>query len=370
MARTSDILGVTEKLYAAAGEPEYWEAALEALTDLVDADHTTLDVHGTAQLGTGFVARSRVDEGKLAQFLTPDALRLLVPMAASVPVGVSTRREIIPDAEFERSTVYNELLRPLNGFHSVQLRRNGTSSAFLLCVCRPRIAENFDQAHIAVMRALAPHLTTALALQQRLRTADGERAALGRALDRIDGGVILVDRSLRPVFLNARASRIVAESDGLTVEAKSLAAATPLATRELREAMAALMRDDAADGRQLRLARPSRRWPLLLTLYPIRQFGLVLPGVAPPRVAIFISEPDAPPAIDRNAVADAFRLTRRECEIVMLLADGYDLDTIALQLGLAQGTARNHLKQVFAKTGARSQAALVALLRGFSGPLQ
>jgi DNA-binding CsgD family transcriptional regulator len=262
------------------------------------------------------------------------------------------------------------VFRSLNGFHALQLRRNGASSAFLLTVCRPVTAENFDHTQVATLRALTPHLTTALALQQRLQAVDGERAALTQVLDRLDAGVVFVDRFLRPVFLNARASRLVAEADGLTVEAKSLAAATSAATRELREAMAALARDDAADGCRISLVRPSRRLPLLVNLYPIRQLGLTLPGVSPPRVAMFISEPDAPPPIDPTAVADTFRLTRRECEIVMLLADGYDLDAIALQLGLAQGTARNHLKQVFAKTGARSQAALVARIRGFADRLQ
>jgi DNA-binding CsgD family transcriptional regulator len=52
----------------------------------------------------------------------------------------------------------------------------------------------------------------------------------------------------------------------------------------------------------------------------------------------------------------------------MLLGDGFDLQAIALQLGLGIGTVRHHLKHVFEKTGARSQAALVALLRGFISP--
>jgi DNA-binding CsgD family transcriptional regulator len=60
-------------------------------------------------------------------------------------------------------------------------------------------------------------------------------------------------------------------------------------------------------------------------------------------------------------------LTRRESEIAVLLAEGLDLKTIALRLGAGRGTVREHLKHVFEKTGARSQVALVALLRGFVG---
>ncbi|HVV78245.1 MAG TPA: helix-turn-helix transcriptional regulator, partial [Pseudolabrys sp.] len=75
---------------------------------------------------------------------------------------------------------------------------------------------------------------------------------------------------------------------------------------------------------------------------------------------------DAPPALDRAALADTYRLTCRETEIAALLAGGLALETIAARLGIGIGTARNHLKRVFDKTGTSSQAALVASLRGLT----
>jgi DNA-binding CsgD family transcriptional regulator len=87
-------------------------------------------------------------------------------------------------------------------------------------------------------------------------------------------------------------------------------------------------------------------------------------------VAIFIDEPDAPVYIDRRAVAEAFRLTRRETEIATLVGEGYELSRIANTLELGVGTVRNHLKRVFSKTDQHSQAALAALIRGFPGARQ
>jgi DNA-binding CsgD family transcriptional regulator len=113
----------------------------------------------------------------------------------------------------------------------------------------------------------------------------------------------------------------------------------------------------------VRLSRPSGRPPLLATLLPI---GGALPGLRAPQVAVFIAEPDAPPALDRAALADTYRLTCRETEIAALLAGGLALETIAARLGIGIGTARNHLKRVFDKTGTSSQAALVASLRGLT----
>ena len=179
-------------------------------------------------------------------------------------------------------------------------------------------------------------------------------------------GVILTDGAGRPLLVNARAEKIVADADGIMVDANGLAAATPMATRQLRDAIAAAGRSTATEQR-LRLARAGRA-PLLLSVLPLWRLGVELPGTAAPRVAVVIGEADAPPPIDRVAFADTYRLTTRECEIAILLGDGLDLQSIALQLGVGIGTVRHHLKHVFEKTGARSQAALVALLRGFIDP--
>ncbi len=105
--------------------------------------------------------------------------------------------------------------------------------------------------------------------------------------------------------------------------------------------------------------------PLLLTVLPVLRLGAVVPGVGAPRVAIFITETDAPRAIDRAAVREAFHLTQRECDVAARLAGGFDLNRIAAELQIGRGTVRSHLTQIYEKTGAHSQAALVALLARF-----
>ena len=144
---------------------------------------------------------------------------------------------------------------------------------------------------------------------------------------------------------------------------------SPAATQQLRDAIGAVAADGASGGRRLRLERPSQRPPLVLTLLPIWRLGAIVPGGGPAaRVAIFIKDLGAPLAVDRLAVAEAFRLTPRECEVAVLLADGHDLPRIAAMLGVGLSTVRYHLKRAFEKTGMRSQAALAALIRGFADP--
>jgi DNA-binding NarL/FixJ family response regulator len=63
-------------------------------------------------------------------------------------------------------------------------------------------------------------------------------------------------------------------------------------------------------------------------------------------------------AVQIDELTRAFR--PREREIVMLLLQHERVPHIARRLGISQATVRNHLKRVFAQTGARSQQELLA----------
>ncbi|WP_018505614.1 helix-turn-helix transcriptional regulator [Parafrankia discariae] len=61
-------------------------------------------------------------------------------------------------------------------------------------------------------------------------------------------------------------------------------------------------------------------------------------------------------------IADAYGLTPREREVVGLAAQGGSTRQTATALGISPFTAQDHLKAVFAKTGVRTRAELVAAL--------
>ena len=59
-------------------------------------------------------------------------------------------------------------------------------------------------------------------------------------------------------------------------------------------------------------------------------------------------------------------LTRREAEIVWLMARGMSNKEIATQCGIAVQTVKDHLKRTYAKVGAHQRMALLARLIGTS----
>ena len=366
MQSNSRILGVIERLYAAAAGLEEWNGAVASLAAFMDGGHAALHLIGSGSLD--LAACAGLNEDDQALFRSREAMELFTPLAASVPINTAfSTFECWPQREFERSGFYNEIIRPANGFYGAGVIGLTPSGPFQLSICRPRNGRDFDADEVEMLQTLLPHIATAVELSQRLRMASEGYASLLRVLDRLDSGVILVNTGGIPVYANTQALSIVAESDGLALNG-GLTAATPEATRQLRAALARAASDAAVEPVRLALERPSHRPPLQLAFLPIWRLGATVPGAGNTAVAIFLTVPGAAPSIDRQMVADAFRLTRRESEVAVHLAEGQDLATIADALGIRVAAARQYLKRVFDKTGVHNRAALVALIRGFAEP--
>ena len=169
------------------------------------------------------------------------------------------------------------------------------------------------------------------------------------ALDAMTVPVAVIDRRGRFRWLNQGAieihgqrvgdpfTRVVAPEDvhlARTNFAKTLIA-------EARSTEFALTLLDA-DGQRVRV---------YISSAPIRDGSDVVGvlGVAFPTVAVSDGGARAQPS------AAAPELTARQYETLMLLADGFGTAAIAAQLGVAEETARNHIRSLFRQLGVHSR---------------
>jgi len=363
-----EVLVAISKLYAAALARDNWNAALEQMRDAFAAHHVILATHDFISGLVPFVSSVGIDERDCARVLSEDGWRMASPYYGTLPLDAALPRgAVASDAEFVRSEFYNEILKPARGFHGVGAFLRGPGSLMAsINICRPVYAGAYDAPDAAALQAVLPHLAMALEVQARMTAAADRGRTLEGLLDRFAVAALVSDPAARPSFLNVRAESLVAAADGLALTPDGLIAATPELTRALR---AGIARVAAGTGEariaaiRLRLQRPSQRPALRVTLTPAWRLDPEGAG----SVAMLVTEPDVPAPIDKMALADSFRLTRREAEVACLLAGGADLPAIAAALDLGIGTVRSHLKHLFQKTGTASQAALVALVRDFSG---
>lgn len=199
--------------------------------------------------------------------------------------------------------------------------------------------------------------------------AEGSIGALQAILDALGPPLLLVDDDCRPIFVNRRAARILAQRDGLAIGPSGLTTRSRKATRALRAAVtgaAAHAHSAHAHSLTLRVsvARQPRRPPWLVSILPIAGDGLGA-GIAG-YAAICITESDVDTRIDPASAADYFLLTPREADVAALLAAGRNSREAARALHIGIGTVRTHLKSLFGKTGVRSQTALALKMQAFA----
>lgn len=216
----------------------------------------------------------------------------------------------------------------------------------------PDDTRDMEEPDQALLTALEPHFRQAIRLWMRLATAEARVGLIEQAHDGMMTAMVACDRHLHVHWSNADARRMLAAGDRLRLRDGRLA----VSGRDHHERLLALIegRSDrdvmvigGADGPDLHLRLRSAEH---------------LPGQhALPRdlVLLVMTRPDCPVRYDPADIALLFGLTMTEAALAAHLAAGGSVSTFALSRGIAEGTARLHMKRALAKTGSARQSDLV-----------
>lgn len=275
--------------------------------------------------------------------------------AGAAPVGVALKaRDLVSDEDLARSAFFAELLRP-HGLREalivVLLRDDARVVTFT--VYRPE-GQPFDADARARLDALSPHLARSLRLALQLDENGDLGSAVQAATVARRLGVARVDASLHVLGAAAGSEAWLAEGVGpLRAEKRRLGASDPADLEALRGAVIA-----AIAGRSSNVVLGRRAGDLVSVLVA------PAPGASPLRAErsahVLFSAPAEESRV--SALRAAFSLTAAEARVAVKVARGQPLRRIATDLGVSYHTVRAHLRQCFAKTGARRQSALAALV--------
>jgi hypothetical protein len=89
MKRSTGVFDFAERIFNATITPTGWASALEALTDLLDADHAIILA---SEAGSGkviFADCARIDEERFRRFLSPEAVTWMESFRQAIPKGPS-----------------------------------------------------------------------------------------------------------------------------------------------------------------------------------------------------------------------------------------------------------------------------------------
>jgi DNA-binding CsgD family transcriptional regulator len=162
--------------------------------------------------------------------------------------------------------------------------------------------------------------------------------------------VLIVDAGDRIVMVNERAVKLLRDVSGARLPDDG--------SSELPPVLAALIPE-------LRLRMRGRLDTSTVALLTIDNCvrACHLDGSAGRHLLLVFERVERKDAVAHNL--ERYALTRRECDVAMLVLSGFANRKIADQLFLTEYTVEDHLKRIFAKLGVRSRTALAAKILGW-----
>ncbi len=206
------------------------------------------------------------------------------------------------------------------------------------------------------------------ALGNAWRAARATSRAEGRTVpsswtpDHLPWAIFALATSGRVVQLNGRAEALLADGDALRLADGTIEAVDRAADEDLRDAVRRAV--GGVNGSAL-LHRGPESHPLVVQAIPVNPMALAAPmGVA---VVLYVRDPAQHARGGAQVLAELWKFTPAESQLLERIGGGSDLATAAATLGISRNTARNQLQSMFAKTGTRRQTELLALTGGLLG---
>jgi DNA-binding CsgD family transcriptional regulator len=231
----------------------------------------------------------------------------------------------------DRSSHYRDVLRPAGLEHELRLLlRSGGTTWGALILFRSPATGTFTTADLALATAATRDVANAIRREMVLDET--------RERDEPDGpGLLLLDADLTPLHATTAARRWLERHDDSVDAARGLPwCVITLAGRALSTDTPARNRIRTRDGRWLTLhaERLGSTSQVSIIIEPTRRVEIA------------------------QLVADAYGLTRRERDVVQLLASGHSRHEIAVSLNLSPHTVDDHVKRLFGKLDVHSRSEL------------
>jgi DNA-binding CsgD family transcriptional regulator len=371
--RSVDPRDLALDLYAAVLDGRGLNGPLAALADALGAPMALsqrVDRQVAAPVQRALVGSRNIDPAMMAAYQTkwvghdpwlarPDAQR----------PGVHNMSRVLPLEALFRTPFWNDFLaRYEPTVHGLTIQIDeADATRGMMTFWRGTRGDAFGTTEESLLHWLRPHIERAFVAEARLGIAPGAVAVL----EALSQGIMVLGPEGRPVLVNAALRAMVAEADGLALSPHGLASASQGAQTALDRAIAVALAVSARasgllPGEEGRLTLPRRSGgaPWIVQVLPLAEGATGAFGARGGAV-ILVDDAQARRAPSEIALVRAFGLTPSEAALALSLAQGRSLAEHARQRRITVHTARTHLARIYAKTGTRRQAELVARLAAF-----
>jgi DNA-binding CsgD family transcriptional regulator len=365
-----------DRIYHAVVAPETWRGIVRDICRAFDAHSGALvltdndTVLSAISVAHGVFEDSAVVQAYFSYFKVIDGA---VPLFAGTPTGkIVSTGAVWSSRELARDEFYNDFFLKLGLVDSIggNLVRDDRGTA-MFTMQRAPIPGNFAPDDCLAVERLVPHLKRALQLHRVLAPSRRAAAAFVDVLEHVSYGVFTIDQTGRVWHRNRTAREIVDRCDGLMLsrDGQLTAVDRTAAGQIARLVGAVLVADRAHPGGTIKVPRAEGKPSYGLSVVPMPVATVSMFGVAAPErgALVLISDPDRARPDDIETAMAPYKLTMAEKRLVGALVAGRSLREHCEERGISINTGKFHLKSLFSKTGARSQADLVRIALSATG---
>lgn len=354
---------IVEKIYEAAVIPELWTGVLDDVAHMAGGLGGAFLVPRTGQ----WTATPGIEE-MMSDLMTTGLIRTnerTRRLLALDPTGFARDIDIFNLDDLPNEPVYRDFFIPRGGgFGTATLVTAPSGDTVIVHIERAFSHGLVETNAIARLDAMRPHLARSALLSARLQMTQAANAA--EVLNTIGLPACVLDRRGRVLAANRLLDAYVPH---VVQDRRSrFTLANRPADRMLGQAVAALNYPLPATSvvRSIPLPASDGVPPLVFHVVPVIRTAHDIFVLA--ACLILVTPVAAKEVPSTEIVQGLFDLTPAEARIAREIGRGRTVAEVARIARLSEGTVRNQLKAVLAKSGLHRQADLIALLQSASAP--
>ena len=217
----SPLIDLTARMFEAAADPrgEGWDEVYRSLSKLFSSGPGSLHVYHKREAAFRTLADTNapgfIDEINRKYF---DTLPHKAELLSMKPGELLRRSQVMSDADFEKSELYQARWKNFGIFHSIHycLFDDRETSAGVTFT-RPISMGGFEDVEIKEIAPVIRMLQRAVRLHANVVGVSEKVRLILSGLDRISQGVVIVSSNAKVQYINAAAEKIIASSSGIAV---------------------------------------------------------------------------------------------------------------------------------------------------------
>jgi DNA-binding CsgD family transcriptional regulator len=402
---------LVHEIYSASVRPERWNQVVSSIAASFGCGKGLLFTPLVAPQNGRMMLGAGIDEPSLQVWGThyrgEDAWTWNLQQKGMLLDGAAyTDEEILPRAELLQSPFYRQFLSTLDISRvcaGICFQGSPDRPMTALSVFRGENDHAFDRDDVRWMEILVSHISRSTGLLEELNSARLQNASLLASYDRLNFGLVLLDKDMRVLHRNKAFEEVLDRRDGIFIDDQRRLQSLPTTVRlqspsgvafSDRRRKARLNLSDwlAQVGNRLVLeeelfqdgyvltrtathdsiGRTTRRH-YLIQCAPAMAVGEECAGwrsAVPERqqvgFVLYITDPQSVqlPSVER--LCSLYDLTPAQAKVVCAFAGGGTYKDVAHRLSVGEETIRAHLKEIYPKTRVNRLADLVRLTLSLS----